>query len=91
MSSAYAYAEGGSLSPEIRLAQAIDRYGIMAVLGRPVLYLHEYYAMKTAEGLVSGYLSRQRSQNWAAWQLEYPDMAKLLFDAERLLNANRRD
>jgi len=85
-SSAYAYAEGGALSPEIRLSEAIDRYGVMATLGRPVLYAHEYYAMRAAEAIVNGYRSRERAENWVAWQNEYPDMAKLLFEAERLLN-----
>ena len=85
-SAAYLHAAGGPLSPEIRLSQAIDRYGVAAVLGRPVLYMKEHYALKIAESIVNGYRSRERAENIAAWQNEHPDMGNLLAELDRDLN-----
>lgn len=83
MTAAYQYADGGHVSPEINLAHQVDRLGVMAVFGRPVLYASEYYAMKAAEMIVAAYRSRARADNVAAWHNEHPELAQMLFEAEK--------
>ena len=83
MSAAYTHAEGGRTSPEIRLAGQIERFGVLAVMGRTILFAREYYAIRAAEVIVSAYRSRAKSDNWAAWANEHPELSQILFDAQQ--------
>lgn len=92
MAAAYGFADGSQSSPEIRLANAIDRFGVRAVMGRDVLYAREYYAIRVAEDIVDGYKSREQTDNIAAWQSENQRLGNLLFEAQQIyerLNGNR--
>lgn len=83
-SAAYREADGGHPSPELRLARQIEKYGVQAVLARPFLYIHEAYRMQCALNIERGYRLRARSDNWAAFHNEYPDIAELLVEAQKL-------
>lgn len=86
-SAAWLHAAGGGNSPEIRLSRAIDRYGVHAVMGRPVLWAREVNAIKMAEAIVNAYHARERSENWAAWANKHPEMQALLVEAQKLAEA----
>lgn len=66
------------------MALRIERYGVHAVMGRPVLYEGEMRRMITAQNIVNAYKDRARSQSWEAWQRENPELGNLLFKAQRL-------
>lgn len=92
---AYAYAEAAAdpetnLLPsppdELLLLQYIDRFGVMAVLGRPVLSAGEIRRMITAENIVSAYRDRKTSKNWGAWAQEHPGASRLLGEIEKANN-----
>lgn len=83
-SAAWRHAAGGATSPEIRLSRAIERFGVVAVMGRPVLWAREANAIKTAEAIVNAYHARERSDNWAAWANQHPEMQALLVEAQKL-------
>ena len=86
MAAAYAYADNsGPIPQELRLLNAIDRFGASEVLGRP-LGAGEIRRMRLAENVVAAYRSRQNSTNWATWAKENPDMNHLLITAMELLN-----
>jgi len=80
---AFAHADGGHSSPEIRLLQYIDRFGVEAVMGRKILYAHEMRRMIHAENVSRAYHARNRSDA-AEWVKENPEMNKLLYDAQML-------
>ena len=63
--------------------QKIDRFGVMAVMGRPVLFFGELNRMIYAENVVAAYRSRPRD-NWAEWTDKNPVLARLLAEAEKL-------
>ena len=81
---AYRYADGGNYSPEIRLLQYIDRFGVEAVMGRKTLYAGEMRRMIHAENLANAYKERSRG-NAAEWVKENPEMNKILRDAQRMV------
>jgi len=83
---AYIYADGGEMSPEIRLLGYIDRFGVEAVMGRPFLTAKEIRCLVHAENLVQGYRERERAKNAAEWVKNNPTMHKLLRQAELLAN-----
>ena len=62
----------------------IDRYGVTAIMGRPVLYAREVYAMRIAETIYRGYQQQQKTENIAAWHADNPELAQLLFEAQQL-------
>jgi hypothetical protein len=57
-------------------------------MGRPVLYFGEMQRMIHAENIIKAYHARAQSQNWAAWYDMNPFYAKILFEAERLVDVN---
>lgn len=93
---AYRFAAGekdddGNLPPiphELALLSYIDRFGVQAVLGRPVLSAGEIRRMTFAENVKSAYLSRKGSTNWGAWAQDHPRQDRLLTEIEVMLNAN---
>lgn len=85
MAAAYAYADGGPISAEIRLLRNVDRFGAQAVFGR-TLGAKEIRQMLTAEAIVQAYHERAASENWAAWEQDNPGRAALLHKAMRLTN-----
>ena len=86
MAAAYAYADNSGLIPdELRLLSAIDRFGALAVLGRP-LGAGEIKRMRISENVVAAYQSRAKSTSWATWASENKDMNNLLIMGMELLN-----
>jgi hypothetical protein len=77
MAAAYAFADGGQMPNELRLLDQIDRFGVQAVLGRP-LGAKEIIHMRTAENIVRLHQARGRSKSWAGWAKENPEGAALL-------------
>lgn len=75
------------ISHEIALLGYIDRFGVMAVLGRPVLSYGEIRRMIAAENIFTAYKSRQASDNWGKWALENQKSDALLKSVEVLINA----
>jgi len=73
------------MSSELRLINAIDRFGVLAILGRQ-LGAGEIKRMRVAENIVAAYRSRAQSKNWATWASENKDMSHLLLTAMELLN-----
>jgi hypothetical protein len=83
MAVAYAYAEsnGQTEKPfELTLLENIDRFGVMAIMARPVMYVGEVYRMRAAENTITFYRSMIRSNNWAEWTSNNPFWAKLFFE-----------
>lgn len=66
------------------MLKRIDRFGVHAVMGRPVLYEREMRAMITANNIVEAYRDRARAANWEAWQKENRELGNLLFRAMKL-------
>lgn len=81
MAAAYKHADNRHYSYEIDLANRIDRYGVHATMGRPVLYDKEQKLLALAENIVYAYRDRQASQNWGAWAIENPNLSRLLNEA----------
>jgi len=82
MARAYAHANGDlSMSPEIELGNAVDRFGGQVVYGRPIGML-EMRQITLAERIVNAYDARQVSDenqaNWAEWSAENQGAANLL-------------
>ena len=80
---AYAYADSGGKSPEIRLLRYIDRFGVKAVLGKDVLSFREMRRMLHAEAIARAYFSRSR-QDAAEWVKDNPEMNIALREAQLL-------
>ena len=84
---AFRYAETGKNPPrEIADVSYIDRFGVMAVYGRPVLSCNEIQRMILAENIVSAYRGRKNSDNWAKWASDNPADARLLSEVEKDIN-----
>ena len=81
MASAYAYAEGGQQSHEIMLGQLINRFGVEAITGKPVLDVGLARCIMRAERIEQAYRSRQEMENWAAWASDNPEENKILNQA----------
>ena len=77
MTAAKRYAEGGGRSTEINLLNAIERFGVEAVMGRPVLYAKEIRRMVLAERVVRVIQTAAHAEDWAKWTREHPDDAEL--------------
>lgn len=78
MAAAYAYADGGRLSPEIEALKMIDRFGAQAVYGRP-LGIGEMRRLLTAERIVKIYVDRAEFETgYANWGIANPDAARIL-------------
>lgn len=83
MSSAYAFAEGGTVTDELILGWSIDKYGTQAVFGR-TLSFHEIRMLDLADNVVKAYRERERSDNWAEWAEKNHAKARILGVAGRL-------
>ena len=83
MAAAYAYADGGQMSPEIRLLRSVDRFGAQAVFGR-MLGAKEIRQMLVADAIVNAYHARVANENWVAWEIDNPRLAALLNAAMKL-------
>lgn len=70
------------LSPELRLLANINKYGVEAVMGRPLGH-HEVICLNTAEAIVSAYKERAQAKDWVTWGQENP-VSHLLNEAMRL-------
>lgn len=87
IAAAYVHAETGGSTPstEMRLLGMIDRFGVLAVMGRPVLGAGEMLRMIAAENVVTAYMQRERAENAAVWVAENKEMNELLGYAHRLV------
>ena len=85
LASAYAVADGGrvELSPELQLLHEIDRFGVSAVMGRP-LYHEEIVRMRAAERIISAYKAKYSREDWAKWAQDFPQEDWLLNQAMKL-------
>ena len=87
MAEALAFAQGDGQQPdELRLANAITRFGLEAVTGKRVLRPGLLRRITMAENVVAAFEIRAKAENWAAFRNEYPDLAELLFKAHEAMN-----
>jgi len=89
MAASYRYAEGGkSSSPprEYQIIKAIDRFGVMAVYGRPVLSVGEIRRLALAENIIAWHGERAASKDWPKWGRENKQKARTLHQAARLFS-----
>lgn len=80
-------ADGASTPAEVVMESAIKRFGVMAVTGRAVLSAGEIIRMNTCQNIIVAFQARERSENWAQWVKDNPELAATLHEAERLANA----
>jgi hypothetical protein len=91
---AYLYAESiGTDKPlpipnDLMLLGYIDRFGVEAVMGRPILSAGEMRRMAAQENIVTAYQSRKTSENWAEWATKNPSLVSILADVESILDAD---
>lgn len=94
--SAYAYAEAAAdpitglppgMPDELLILTYIDRFGVMAIMGRETLSAGEVRRMMIAENIVRAYQERKASGDWGTWAQENPGAARLLADIEKVINA----
>lgn len=83
MGDAYAHALGITQSPELSLIRAIDRFGAQAILGR-LMYHGEIRDLQIAEQIVAFQRERAKEQNQVAWEIQYPEKARLLAAATQI-------
>lgn len=84
MARAYAYAMGSGPPPkEWRLKKAVESYGVDAVFGRR-LYANEIVRMDIVSRIITGYLSKTSSEDWAKWEQNNQELAKLINAAGKL-------
>lgn len=89
MATSYRYAEGGkSSSPprEYQLIKAIDRFGVLAVFGRPVLSAGEIRRLALVENIIAWHGEREASKDWPKWGRENKYKARTLHQAARLFS-----
>ena len=85
--------EGDGLKPdELKVLDAIDRFGVAAVMGRPTLGAGEMQRMIVADNVRRAWLSRgayrdkEGNANWAEWAEAYPELSEVLVWAMRAAN-----
>ena len=83
MSSAYAFAEGGDPTDELKLGWAINKYGAQSVYGR-TLSFQELRMLDLADNIVKIYRERAQADNWAKWAEDNPQKARLIGIAGKL-------
>jgi hypothetical protein len=93
MAAALHWLEGDGLKPdELKLLDAIDRFGVQAIMGRPTLGAGEMQSMVMADNVRRAWLSRSAyrdkdgEQNWAAWAEAEPELSEVLVFAMRAAN-----
>lgn len=80
---AYRSADGGELSPELRMLYYIREFGTQAVMGRPYLGYGELKRMKTAEYITYIFKEREKQENVSIWATNNKDDFELLEEARR--------
>lgn len=79
IAAAYHYAENGGGKPnDLELLTLIDRFGVVGVLGRPVLTALEIRKMLASENIVDWYNERRRASHWDVWTETNPAKAEWL-------------
>lgn len=63
------------------LGKLIDRFGVEAIMGRPVLGAGEARRILLAEQIEQAYQSRLQAENWSAWASDNAELSKLLNQA----------
>ena len=58
-----------SMSPELMLLREINRYGVQAVMGRPLSY-NEVLRLRAAERVINAYNAKYATEDWAKWARE---------------------
>jgi len=71
------YAEDGQRCTELNLLHAIERFGVQAIMGRPMLYAKEIRSMLLAERVVNVIQAVNNSDDWPAFAREHPKDAAL--------------
>jgi hypothetical protein len=69
------------------LLEAIDRFGVQAIMGRDVLSYCEINRARYVENIINIHAARARSANWAEFVESNPGPAAILSEAENLANA----
>ena len=78
MGAAYAYAAGElPMPPDVELANAVDRFGGMAVFGRTIGAL-EMRRISLSENIGNAYQAREKADDWAEWSAGNQGAADLL-------------
>lgn len=67
---------------ELVLLGYIDRFGVEAVMGRPVLSAGEIRGMMTARNIYDAFHSRKSSDDWVKWAKDHPHYAAILAEVE---------
>lgn len=65
---------------ELRLADDVDRFGAISLLGRPLTAI-EVRTIKIADNIRYLYNERERAESFAEWIRDYPDQEKILKEA----------
>jgi len=81
--SAFIFADGGTISPELKQLQYIQEFGARAAMGRTLGY-GEMQRMRHAQFIVDAFQSRKQSKSWDAWAKDNPGAAQVLFDGVKL-------
>ena len=70
-------------SPELLLLNAINRFGVEAVMGRPLGH-NEILCMIEAESIINAYKAKFSQEDWAKWAQDHPGLNQLLTEALKL-------
>lgn len=87
MATVYKFAEEGqkSLPPAIfETMRAVKRYGVRAVMGRPVLSAGEIRRFALVENILNWYTERDRAEDWVTWGRANPAKAETLHKANKI-------
>ena len=91
MVAALEYAEGdGPCPPERLQSNYIKKFGVEAVMGRPVLSAGEIRRMVMVDNIIDAYHSRMAhrdkdgAENWAEWARYNPALSVLLTEVEKI-------
>ena len=88
MAAALHWLEGDGQKPDVlKLLDAIDRFGVRAIMGRDTLGAGEMQSMMMADNVRRAWLSRNAyrdkdgMQNWAQWAEAYPELSQIIVSA----------
>ena len=68
------------------MLDAIDRFGVRAVMGREILSAGEISRSRYAEYIVEAYRARSSAKSWPEFSQAHPQAARILNEAEKLAN-----
>lgn len=85
MAHALNYAEGLSVEipASLEAGRLIERFGVQAVYGRPILFLNEIRKIQAATDVSNAVHSKARSESVAKWAEANPGPASILADATK--------